>query len=252
VQLINATICQGQNYSGYTISGTYIDTLLAVNGCDSIRTINLTVKSKSFSSINATICKGQNYSGYTTSGLYMDTLIAANGCDSLRTLQLTVTPKPGPDLGDDKNLCVGYSLTLYPGQFSSYLWQNGSAQSHITVKQPGLYSVAVTNNCGTEKDDVLIKEVICNIYFPSAFTPNNDGKNDFFKALGASDLSNYHLVVYNRWGQKVFETSDYKKGWDGSFNGQLQTSAAFVWRCEFNKTGDTEKTKMKGTIILIR
>ena len=93
LQIISTSICDGDNYLGYTANGIYTDTLVAVNGCDSIRTINLIVKPKSFLSINQTICSGQTYLGYNSSGMYIDRLIAANGCDSIRTLQLTVLPK---------------------------------------------------------------------------------------------------------------------------------------------------------------
>jgi gliding motility-associated-like protein len=167
-------------------------------------------------------------------------------------LQLTVLTKPGPDLGADKEICSGDSLILYPGLFTAYNWQNGSTQSHMVAKQPGMYSVVVTNNCGTAKDEILIKENTCDIYFPSAFTPNNDGKNDWFKMLGGYNFKEYHLVVYNRWGQKVFETFEPAKGWNGIFGGQLQPTATFVWYCEFKKPGNADKTKMKGTVTLIR
>ena len=119
--------------------------------------------------------------GYIVDGTYVDTLIAANGCDSIRTLHLTVSPRLAPDLGIDKNLCSGDSVLLYPGQFTNYSWQDGSTQSHITVKQSGLYSVTVMDNCGSARDEIMVTEANCDIYFPSAFTPNNDGKNDMLK-----------------------------------------------------------------------
>ena len=218
---ITQSICNGQTYDGHGSSGTYIDTLVATNGCDSIRTLQLTVLSKSFT-IAQSICNGQTYDGHGISGTYIDTLVAANGCDSIRTLQLTVLPKPAPYLGADTTLCTGKSIQLYPGQFITYTWQDGSAQNHFTVTQPGLYSVIVSDSCGSGSDEIIIKEGICDNYFPSAFTPNNDGKNDLFKILGAQNLKDYHLAVYNRYGQKVFETNDYTKGWTGIVNGQVQ------------------------------
>ncbi len=249
---ITQTICSGQTYSGYSASGNYIDTLVAINGCDSVRTINLTVKPRPYLTVIQSICQGQTYLGHNTSGTYIDTLVAANGCDSIRTLQLTILPKPIPDLGIDKEICSGDSLILYPGSFSTYNWQNGSAQSHFVTKQPGLYSVLVTNNCGSATDQILVKEKICDIYFPSAFTPNNDGKNDQFKILGANAISDYHLTVYNRWGQKVFETTDYTKGWDGIVNGKLQNTGVFVWYSGFRKKDNPNKILMKGTVVLIK
>jgi gliding motility-associated-like protein len=251
---VNAAACNSYFWNGqtYTISGTYTDTLIAASGCDSIVTLNLTIKPKLFSMIAQSICSGQTYSGYNLSGTYIDTLVATSGCDSIRTIQLTVLPKPIPDLGADKGLCSGDSLILTPGEFSSYLWQDGTTNNSITVMQPGIYFVVVSNNCGTRKDEILIKEGVCDIFFPSAFTPNNDGKNDFFKALGTHNLNDFYLVVYNRWGQKIFETNDYRKGWSGFVNGQLQNTGVFVWYCEFKRLDNINKTKMKGTVLLIK
>ena len=70
--------------------------------------------------------------------------------------------------------------------------------------------------------------------------------------LGGHNVTEFHLVVYNRWGQKVFETSDPAKGWNGLFKGVTQSSATFVWYCEFNKPGNASKEKMQGTVTLIR
>jgi len=250
---ITESICNGQTYNGHSSSGTYIDTLVAANGCDSIITLQLTVLPKSFSTIVQSICDGQTYDGHGSSGTYyIDTLPATNGCDSIITLQLTVLPNPAPYLGADTALCIGNSIQLYPGQFTTYTWQDGSAQNHFTATQPGLYSVIVSNSCGSGRDEIIIKEGICDIYFPSAFTPNNDGKNDLFKILGAQNLKEYHLAVYNRYGQKVFETNDYTKGWTGNVKGQLQNIGVYVWYCNFKKSSSPENIVMKGTVALIR
>ena len=101
----NQSICEGQNFEGHTATGTYVSTLIAANGCDSVYTLNLIVKSKSFSTINAAICDGQNYAGHTTAGTYMDTYTAANGCDSIRTLNLTV--KPRSFTTNNQSVCEG-------------------------------------------------------------------------------------------------------------------------------------------------
>ncbi len=247
---INQSICQGQSFLGYSSSGTYIDTLVAANGCDSIRTLNLTVKPKSFSTINQSICQGQSFLGYSSSGTYIDTLVAANGCDSIRTLNLTILEKPNPALGIDKEICIGDTLVISPGTFLSYLWQDGSTGANFVVSQSGLYFVTVTNFCGSKKDDILIAERYCDFYFPNAFTPNKDGKNDFFKILSASIPQDFNLVIYNRYGEKVFETNDYSKGWDGTYKGKNAEAGNYVWHCTFKKLSALKK--MKGMVILIR
>ena len=247
---INQTICEGQSYMGYSTTGVYSDILVAANGCDSIRTLNLAVKPKAFSSLNQTICDGQTYLGYNATGIYKDTLPASNGCDSIRTLNLTVLQKPRPDLGPDKEICDGDSLTLSPGSFTSYSWQNGSALPYLIAKQPGIYSVTVTEACGSAIDNVVIKIKDCTPYFPNAFTPNHDGKNDQFRILNGYNLRQYELAIYNRWGQKIFETKDPSIGWSGTFNGRLQNAGVYVWYSAFKRNGI--QTNLKGTFTLIR
>ena len=247
-----ASACGTYTFNGqiYDATGVYTQTLNNAGGCDSLVTLQLTITSKSLTEINKTICQGENFEGYTTTGTYVDTLVAQNGCDSIIILNLTVVTSPTPDLGADKNLCDGDSLVLLPGRFNSYLWQDGSIQSTLTVKQPGLYSVTVTDNCGTGRDEILVKETECSFLFPSAFTPNNDGKNDLFKVLGKDELAEFNLAVYDRWGQKVFSTNDYKKGWDGYFKGRLLGTGVYAWYCTFRKSN--KNTTLKGTVLLIR
>jgi gliding motility-associated-like protein len=247
---VNSTICQGQTYLGHNNSGIYIDTLVAVNGCDSILTINLTVMSISFSTFNQTICEGQSFMGYTQNGTYIDTLMAINGCDSIRTVNLLIVNKPHPNLGQDTSICNGDKILLSPGNFSSYLWQDGSTQDSLIVTEPGLYSVIVTNLCGSSTDEINIIENSCEIYFPNAFTPNNDGKNETFHILNANGLQDYYLAIYNRWGKNVFETLDYKKGWDGNVKNVPADVGVYVWYCRFKKANISKF--MKGTVTLVR
>ncbi len=97
---ISASICEGETYTFGTqtlsIAGTYVDTLTAANACDSIVTLNLSVRSIIRDTISASICEGETYTFGTQTlsiaGTYVDTLTAANACDSIVTLNLTVRP----------------------------------------------------------------------------------------------------------------------------------------------------------------
>lgn len=250
VLTLTQTICEGDSVFGYTQTGIYIDTLTAANGCDSIRTINLTVLPRSRSTLTETICQGQSYLGYTTAGIHVDTLVAANGCDSIRTLILNVDTDPLPNLGPNRELCVGDTIQLYPGLYASYLWQDNSTNDRFVVNQTGTYSVTVTNACGSASDDVTIRSVDCVILFPNAFTPNGDGRNDYFKILNAFNLTDYTLTIYNRWGQLVYSTTDFRQGWDGQLKGLPQDPGMFVYYSSYKK--DNIPVTTKGTFILIR
>lgn len=247
---ISQTICEGKSFLGYTKTGTYNNTFIAANGCDSIRTLILTVLPRSFSTIRQTICIGQSFLGYRATGTYRDTLVAANGCDSVRTLQLTVDTQPIPNLGPNKELCNGDSLILFPGNYATYLWQDNSTNNNFTVKQPGLYDVTVTNACGSATDEVSFTFVECVILFPNAFTPNGDGKNDYFKILNAFGLKEFSLTIYNRWGQVVFSSTDYNVGWNGEIKGLPQNPDTFVYFCKYKK--DEKQFTTKGSFILIK
>lgn len=155
-------------------------------------------------------------------------------------------------LGRDTTLCQGETLVLDPGPFASYLWQDNSTRPTFTVSQPGIYQVRVTDPFNCESSDSIRVSYDCNdIYFASAFTPNNDGKNDRFGPLGnIARVSGYSLAVYDRWGQPVFRSLSPFEKWDGRLRGLPMNSQTFVWYAAFTFL-DKEYTR-KGTVTLIR
>ncbi len=253
-QFIESTICEGNVYQfGAQLlktAGIYTNTFHLSAGCDSIITLNLQVSPKHDTTIQKTICEGDTFLGYQKTGIYSDTFISIAGCDSIRTLELNVKQKPTPNLGIVSSFCVGDSLLLNPGQFSSYVWQDGSTQPFFIARNPGKYNVTVTNSCGTNKDSIVLAQKNCNIYFPNAFSPNKDGLNDTFKVLTDYVFEKYRLTVYNRWGEIVFETIKPTIGWDGSFKGVVQDTQNFVWVCNYTKAGIT--AQLNGTILLMK
>ncbi|NQU84621.1 MAG: T9SS type A sorting domain-containing protein, partial [Mariniphaga sp.] len=89
---INKSICEGDNYNGWTESGIYKEVFDAANGCDSIRTTNLNVFPLIVTEIFVQVCQGEQYNGWNESGIYLDTLISAFGCDSIIKTHLTIVP----------------------------------------------------------------------------------------------------------------------------------------------------------------
>jgi gliding motility-associated-like protein len=88
------------------------------------------------------------------------------------------------------------------------------------------------------------------MYVPNAFTPNNDGANDVLYVRGIC-LESLTFMVFNRWGEKVFETTDQRVGWDGSYKGEDLNTGVFVYRLE-GKTYDGVGFSLKGNVTLIR
>jgi len=119
------------------------------------------------------------------------------------------------------------------------------------------YSVKATNNYGCIATDELVIKMQCDesrVRIPNAFSPNGDGKNDLFVIKGISIIK--HLVIFNRWGNKVFEksnfiTSDPASCWDGKSGSVGLQTDSYVYFIEMQcPTG--ESFVRKGTVLLVR
>ncbi len=137
----------------------------------------------------------------------------------------------------------------------SYKWQNGNTSPILVASNPGLYWLEVATYCGSVRDSILIKPKLdgCEtaIIFPNAFTPNKDGKNDYFRPITQGRLLHFHLSIYNRWGQLIYNTFDPYRGWDGTLNGQAQNGSVFTWVCRYQFFRKPPNTT-KGIVLLIR
>ncbi len=157
---ISATICEGENYAGHTVQGNYTDVYTAINGCDSTRVLQLTVNPVKSTTLNREICMGQTYfaGGHlqTKTGTYFDTAQTFLSCDSVIVTHLLVHPNPVPDLGKDRGICMGDTVILYPGNFASYVWQDGTTNDSLNTLVVGTYSVKVIDTFGCIGSDTLI------------------------------------------------------------------------------------------------
>lgn len=189
----------------------------------------------------------------TQPGKYM-VQVNYNGCKRSDTIQVNHNLKPGFTLGPDQFICPGTTILLNPSVNPSWqlLWQDGSTASSYTVTEIGSYKLTATNTCGTTTDEVLITKGGCKVNVPTGFTPNHDGKNDLFKVLGVETVTGFHLQIFNRWGEVVFETTDKTKGWDGTVKGAASPTGVFVYVLKYTDTNLPGPQSVKGTFVLIR
>ena len=191
------------------------------------------------------------------SGNYALSVTDANGCIAnfgsifLDNKNNIVTPV----LGNGGNLCPGQKIILDPGNFASYKWQDNSTSSTYTVNSAGTYSVTVTDGYGcTGFASVTIGDLCSDIYFPSAFTPNTDNRNDEFGPLplyALSSLKDYNLTIYGRWGEVVFKTNDPFKKWNGTYKGKQLPTQTLTWIATYIPEG-LLPVLQKGTITIFR
>ncbi len=122
----------------------------------------------------------------------------------------------------------------------------------FTEKYP--VELTITNSKGCRDTAKKIIKVIntCEVYVPTAFTPNDDGQNDYLYPLNAYLAKDLIFRVYNRYGQLVFQTKDWTQGWDGTFHDKPQPSGSYVWMLSFINSRTGHKVFRKGATLLIR
>jgi len=196
------------------------------------------------------------YFNVTAPGSYWVKVIDNNNCSSSDTVLLKeIFQPPANFLKQADSLCQFDKISIGPSaNYSSYTWSTGSMQQFITVEKAGSYILTVKDNNGCSGiDTTRIIEKICHtgVYIPTAFTPNNDGLNDLFRARVYGKTTSFKLEVYNRYGERIFETTDPDAGWNGTYKGTPQSTSVFVWQCFYQLTGEKHAFK-KGTVVLIR
>jgi gliding motility-associated-like protein len=106
--------------------------------------------------------------------------------------------------------------------------------------------------CYDTTSSTVTKLQSCSIAVPNAFSPNGDGINDFLFPLNAFSATNLKFMVYNRYGQLVFQTQDAAHKWDGKINGAAQPTGAYFWTLQYTDGLTGNKIFLHGTTLLIR
>jgi gliding motility-associated-like protein len=167
------------------------------------------------------------------------------------------------DAGPDVAISTGQSTTFNPtigaGTGATIDWTPDGTLSCSNCEQPTAsptvttqYVLNVTDDAGCEVSDSLLVTVSAiELLIPTAFSPNGDGINDKFRVLN-KDVVKFNLQIYNRWGEKVYETNDPLDGWDGTYKGTKQPLGVYTWMCDYTMFGQTKGTLAKGNLTLLK
>ncbi|WP_222166037.1 gliding motility-associated C-terminal domain-containing protein [Edaphocola aurantiacus] len=204
---------------------------------------------------------------YTQSGTYTARLIVGNPntCNKFDTIYVTVTVHSTPTALFTFSPTVGepnepFTFTNMSRGATSYLWNFGDGRSSTETnpvfeyRRSGTYEVCLTATNEFNCSDKICKELTASIYpivdLPTAFSPNGDGNNDILRIRGYG-IEKVNLQIFNRWGEKVFETSELDKGWDGKYKGVLQEmdTYGYLLTADFF---DGSTTKKQGNVTLMR
>lgn len=156
-------------------------------------------------------------------------------CTSTLQAAVHVNPLPNAAIGASNTIIntPGESVSLSASGGVDYLWSNGVGASLITVapSQTSDYCVIAYTAEGCEQKACITIEVSpeSTLYIPNAFTPNGDDLNDVLYTPG-TNIVTYHFMIYNRWGNLVFESDDMEKGWDGTYKGERVKDDVYNYR----------------------
>src|SRR5262249_31290814 len=141
----------------------------------------------------------------------------------------------------DTVLCSGRAIQLVLNAHvpagGTVLWSNGSTQPSIIVTDTGRYWVSV-QAAGCQQTDSMnlsTQQCDCDAALPRAFSPNNDGKNDYYNPIidPGCKVTDYSFMIYNRWGQQVFYSTDPAAKWDGKLKGKPAELGVYMFYLKY-------------------
>ena len=237
----------------YNNSGQYTAIIQNTAGCDSTITINLTVNNSNSGTDTQTACDsytwidGNTYTISTNSPLF--TLQNANGCDSIVTLNLTINKLQGLNAGNDITACEGDNITLTALGATTYSWTSGASNGVAFVPQVGstIYTVIGTDDNGCTAMDSLSVLVEYCLEIPGGISPNGDNNNDTWTINGLNQYPDAIVLVFDRWGQKVFSGDATNPTWNGTYEEKELPTADYYYIIEL---GNGEK--FNGVVTLKR
>jgi gliding motility-associated-like protein len=244
--LPTATIFSGNNRGCAPICVTF-----SVQSSPAAATTNWILGDGSFTNNSNTASRCYNAAGiYTVSASVTDN----NGCPGTAVYTVEAYPQPVADFNHapikpiiNVDGDVSFTDASHGPPIVSWNWyfmntaqyQSTEQNPHFNYTEPGSYPVALIVKSEQGCLDTLIKLIEVGedfgIYVPNAFTPNGDGLNDTFQPKGFG-IVKYEMQIFDRWGEKIFETNDFEKGWDGirqkknDVNYTVSKEDVYTWR----------------------
>ncbi|MEO6719775.1 MAG: gliding motility-associated C-terminal domain-containing protein [Ferruginibacter sp.] len=186
-------------------------------------------------------------------------IISNNNCTDTATVKVSVVKKPVANAGADKVILKGRSVILdgvVTGGGARYFWSPPNFLDDSFIQAPvatpptdQLYTLNAISNlgCGSSTDDVFIK-VYNDLYIPTAFTPNNDGLNDTWHIAALAVFPNAKVLVYNRYGNLVFESTGNNKDWNGYFRNTAMPAGAYTYMIDLKN----DRPVLKGMVMIVK
>lgn len=179
------------------------------------------------------------------------------GCSDTAFAQVDLFPSPTVSAGTDQTVEYGHVTQLHATGNGSFVWFSDPSLSCDSCAAPiaapltsTAYTVELTDLHGCKAIDQVIVFVNGSLFVPNTFTPNGDGINDGFFAK-ATEVKDFRLYVFNRWGEKIYESDQLAKAWDGTYKGVESPIDTYVWRVDMTELNG-ERHTVYGHVNLLR
>lgn len=235
----NAVICAGEK-----------TTLHAGGGNTFVWTPSVTLNQNNISGVVASPTASTIYTVHISNSAY---------CGHDATVSVIVNPLPIVSAGRDTTYNLDEPMFLFAKGTGTLTWTSGEGifcsvcpETKITATHSGCYVIETINEFGCKaKDDVCI-EITTNsgVFIPNAFSPNGDGLNEVFLVYGYS-ISDVTMDIFDRWGERLFSSTDQKLGWDGTYKGKPCTNDSYVYKVSY-KGLDGKKQYKTGHVTINR
>lgn len=271
------TLCGGKVFlvgdTIFTTSGNFTHKIRSSNGCDSTLFLNLTFTEPLERARTINLCKGEKYllgdQEIDSEGTFKVRYTGNNGCDSIAVLkvnveQIEVSAEPKLTVPEGEPIPLEAEIEAEAPYVIT--WSRGDtlicidcASTQVTATSSGSYDFRLTSQsgiCRIEKT-VNVNVVPCGIYIPTAFSPNNDGINDFFTIYGSPCIEMINsFSISNRLGHIVFSKtdirhSDFENLWDGRWFGELVASGEYYYHLKYQKSSGLYGSQ-HGNLTVIR
>lgn len=234
------------------------DTLLyricCANNCD---TAMVTLISKGYTSeFWDTACVQYAWNGrtYSATGDYDQHFSAADGCDSTATMHLTILNPTVSIVSNNPDFCSTHETVLeVVSDFEHFVWTTGDTTTFISVEEPGTYSVTGSNAFCDGRANITIDNCEVIVYLPTAITPSrSDGINDLFSIPESvrSEISDFEILIFNRWGEIIFASTDKNFVWDGNVKGKPAVGGVYLYQMRYTPAAG-KPVVARGTVTVL-
>ncbi len=189
--------------------------------------------------------------------------VSTNGTYWVKISEYLCSASDTIHVGSMENLVLPEQLNLCGNEFlilstdidaDDFLWSSGEITPTIEIREPGLYTLVATKEQCKLSDSTLVigTSGIQALYIPNTFTPNLDSHNESFGGIGTGILS-YEMIIFNRWGEVLFETKDLLQGWDGTYKGSVVPSGIYYYFIRYStECSFDQEFKVTGTLMVLK